>query len=55
MLAALDREKKLLTRDIVSVDLRIPDRVGVRLSDAAAQARDEANKKRFPKKKGGDA
>jgi cell division protein FtsQ len=54
-LAGLDRDKKLLSRDITSVDLRLPDRVGVRLSDAAAQAREEMLKKKFPKKKGGDA
>jgi cell division protein FtsQ len=55
-LVALDREKKLLSRDIISVDLRLPDRVTVRLSDAAAQARDEALKdKDKKKKKGGDA
>jgi cell division protein FtsQ len=55
-LVALDREKKLLSRDIVSVDLRLPDRVTVRSSDAAAQARDDALKdKDKKKKKGGDA
>lgn len=54
-LAGLDRDKKLLSRDITSVDLRLPDRVGVRLSDAVAQAREEMLKKKFPKKKGGDA
>jgi cell division protein FtsQ len=53
-LVALDRQKKLLSRDIVAVDLRLPDRVSVRLSDAAAQARDEAIKDK-KKKKGGDA
>jgi cell division protein FtsQ len=53
-LVALDHEKKLLSRDIVAVDLRLADRVTVRLSDAAAQARDEANKDK-KKKKGGDA
>jgi len=52
-LTRLDREKSLLSRDIVAVDLRLPDRVTVRLSDAAAQAREEAAKK--TKKKGGDA
>jgi len=53
-LVGLDRDKKLLSRDITMVDLRLADRVTVRLSDTAAQARDEAltNKK---KKKGGDA
>ena len=54
-LARLDREKSLLSRDIVAVDLRLPDRFTVRLSDAAAAAREEAIKKLAPKKKGGDA
>lgn len=54
-LAGLDRDKKLLSRDVTSIDLRLPDRVGVRLSDAAAQAREEVLKKKFPKRKGGDA
>jgi cell division protein FtsQ len=53
-LVTLDREKKLLSRDIVAVDLRLPDRVTVRLSDAAAQAREDALKDK-KKKKGGDA
>jgi cell division protein FtsQ len=53
-LVALERDKKLLSRDIVAVDLRLPDRVTVRLSDAAAQAREEAFKDK-KKKKGGDA
>jgi cell division protein FtsQ len=54
-LVELDRDKKLLSRDITMVDLRLPDRVSVRLSDAAAQARDEALKANTKKKKGGDA
>jgi cell division protein FtsQ len=53
-LVALDREKNLITRDIVTIDLRLPDRVTVRLSDAAAQARIDALKDK-PKKKGGNA
>ena len=53
-LVTLDREKKLLSRDIVAVDLRLPDRVSVRLSDAATQARDNALKDK-KKKKAGDA
>jgi cell division protein FtsQ len=53
-LARFDREKHLLSRDIVAVDLRLPDRLTVRLSEAAAQAREEAFKK-VTKKKGGDA
>jgi cell division protein FtsQ len=54
-LVELDRDKKLLSRDITVVDLRLPDRVTVRLSDAAAAARDEALKATIKKKKGGDA
>jgi cell division protein FtsQ len=51
-LVKLDHDKKLLSRDITSIDLRLPDRVTVRLSDAATQAREDALKAR--KKKGGD-
>ena len=54
-LTMLDREKKLLSRDIVAVDLRLADRVTVRLSDAAAQARDNLLKDKPTKKKGGSA
>lgn len=48
-LAGLDAQTKLTTRDITIIDLRLHDRVTVRLSDAAAQARMEAMEK--PKKK----
>ncbi len=54
-LVALDRDKKLLSRDITMIDLRLPDRVTVRLSDAAAAARDDLLKANVKKKKGGDA
>jgi cell division protein FtsQ len=54
-LAELDRDKKLLTRDIESVDLRLPDRVTVRLSDEAAAAREEVMKPFKGRKKAGDA
>jgi cell division protein FtsQ len=54
-LVGLDRDKKLLSRDIAMVDLRLSDRVTVRQSDAAAQARDEALQANKKKKKGGDA
>jgi cell division protein FtsQ len=58
-LARLDRAKKLLARDIIMVDLRLPDRVTVRLSDAAAAAREEAlhatDKDKKAKRKGGEA
>ena len=50
---ALDKDKKLLSRDIVAIDLRLPDRVTVQLSDAAATARAEALKDKKPAKKGG--
>ena len=53
-LVALDKEKNLTTRDIVAIDLRLPDRVTVRLSEAAAQARIDAAKDKA-KKKGGNA
>jgi cell division protein FtsQ len=54
-LVQLDHDKKLLTRDITMVDLRLPDRVTVRLSDATAQAREEALSANKKKKKAGDA
>jgi cell division protein FtsQ len=54
-LVRLDGEKKLLTRDVVTIDLRLPDRVTVRLSDEAWAAREGAIKDLKPKKKGGSA
>jgi len=55
-LVTLDRQKHLLSRDIVAVDLRLPDRVTVQLSDAAAKARQDALKaEEKKKKKGGEA
>jgi cell division protein FtsQ len=54
-LAGLDKDKKLLSRDIVAVDLRLPDRVTVQLSEAAAAARADALKDKKPAKKGGSA
>lgn len=44
ILVDLDRSKKLLSRDIVAVDLRLPDRVTIRQSDAAAAAREQVLK-----------
>jgi len=49
-LVALDREVKLISRDITAIDLRLPDRVTVRLSPAAAQARSDTLKDSTPKK-----
>ena len=54
-LVKLDRDKKLLSRDVASIDLRLVDRVTVRMSDAALQAREDALKANAKKKKGGDA
>ena len=55
--AALERDGKLSGRDIVAIDCRLPDRVTVRLSEAAAaEKRDEAQKKKSAEKpKGGNA
>src|SRR5216683_4720075 len=52
-LAGLIRNDKLMSRDITAIDLRLPDRVTVQLSDAAALAREEAVKAKKPKNKGG--
>lgn len=54
-LVKLDRDNKILSRDIVAIDLRLPDRVTVRLSDEAAAARQDALNKSKQKKKGGAA
>ena len=52
-LMMLDREAKLLTRDIVLVDMRLSDRVTVRLSEKAWQARQELRDLAKKAKKGG--
>ena len=54
-LSTLDKEDHLFSKDIVAVDLRLPDRLVVQLSDDAAKSREEALKKKEPKKKVGDA
>ncbi len=55
-LVALERDNKLTTRDITAIDLRLPDRVTVRLSPAAAQSRLDTSKDRKPAaKKSGPA
>jgi cell division protein FtsQ len=51
-LIALDRDAKLLSRDIVVIDLRLSDRVTVRLSEAAAKVRLEDAKDKKAKKPG---
>jgi cell division protein FtsQ len=55
LLSKLDREDRLFSRDITAIDLRLPDRVTVRLSDDAAKAREELLKAKNPKRKGSDA
>ena len=54
-LSKLDREDRLFSRDIVAVDMRLPDRLTVQLSEDAAKAREELFKDKKPKKKAGDA
>jgi len=54
-LMRLDRDQKLLSRDIVAIDLRLPDRVTVRLSQGAAQAREDALKDAKARRRGGSA
>jgi cell division protein FtsQ len=54
LLSKLDKDDHLFSRDITAIDLRLPDRVTVRLSDDAAKARDELLKK-SAKRKGTDA
>ena len=54
-LSKLDKEEHLFSKDIVAIDLRLPDRLVVQLSDDAAKAREDALKKKEPKKKVGDA
>jgi cell division protein FtsQ len=53
-LSKLDKEDRLFSRDIVAIDMRLPDRLTVQLSDDAAKAREDQIKK-SAKKKPGDA
>lgn len=54
-LVQLDRDKKILTRDIAAIDMRLPDRVSVRLSEEAFKAREALVKDKKNKRKAGDA
>jgi cell division protein FtsQ len=54
-LSKLDKDDRLFSRDIVAVDMRLPDRLTVQLSEEAAKAREELFKDKKSKKKGGDA
>jgi len=53
-LSKMDKDDKLFSRDIVVVDMRLPDRLTVQLSEDAAKAREELFKEK-KKKKAGDA
>jgi cell division protein FtsQ len=52
-LARLQREARILDKDVMSIDLRIPDRVGVRLTEEAAAAREAQLAPRKSSKSGG--
>jgi cell division protein FtsQ len=56
-LSKLDQDDRLFSRDITAVDMRLPDRLTVRLSDDAFKARDDAFKlkDKADKKKAGAA
>jgi cell division protein FtsQ len=54
MLSKLDKDDRLFSRDIVAVDLRLPDRLVVQLSEDAAKAREDQFKDK-KKKKAGDS
>jgi cell division protein FtsQ len=51
MLSKLDRDDRLFSRDIVAIDMRLPDRLTVRLSEEAAKAREEQFKAQDKAKK----
>jgi cell division protein FtsQ len=53
-LVRLEREQKILEKDALVVDLRMPDRVVVRLTEEAAAARADALKKKPMRGKGVD-
>ncbi len=54
-LSKLDKDDRLFSRDIVAVDMRLPDRLTVQLSEDAAKAREELFKDKKTRKKAGDA
>lgn len=51
-LIRLEREQKILEKDVIAVDLRMPDRVVVRLTEEAAAARLDGLKKKPMRGKG---
>ena len=52
ILTKMDKETGLFSRDITAIDMRLPDRLTVRLSEAAAKAREDLFKDKKPKKAG---
>lgn len=54
-LSKLDKDDKILARDIDTVDLRLADRITVRLSEDAARAREEQFQDKKTKRKANDA
>ena len=52
MLSKLDKEDRLFSRDIVAIDMRLTDRLTVRLSEDAAKAREDLFKDKSKKKAG---
>ena len=54
-LVRMDADNGLLTRDITVVDIRLPDRVVVRMSDEAIERRNAETKSRGAKRSGGNA
>jgi cell division protein FtsQ len=53
-LVKLEREQKILEKDVLAIDLRMPDRIVVRLTEEAASARADALKKKPMRGKGVD-
>src|SRR5260370_2059558 len=54
-LSKLDKDDRLFSRDIVAVDMRLPDPLTVHMSEDAAKAREELFKDKKTRKKAGDA
>lgn len=52
--AALEREQRLTDRDVISIDMRMPDRVVLRLTEEAAAARADLLKKKPKVAKGAE-
>ena len=52
-LASLERDARILERDVISLDLRLPDRVVARLSEEAAAQRADALGRKAAKTKPG--